>query len=105
MGKKTKKVGIAGKFGAKYGKRVRDAYRDVMQKQTARYKCPRCGKKKVKRVSYAIWECTSCGYKFAGGAYTPSTEIGKAALRIVGAHMRGVEAVAEIEKAEEKEGE
>ncbi len=100
---KTKKVGIAGTFGARYGTKVRDSYRDVMKKQKAKYVCPKCGKKKVRRVSYAIWECSSCGYKFAGGAYTPWTNLGKVAMRVVGAHLKGEEAIKEIAEAEEAE--
>ncbi len=100
---KTKKVHIAGKFGARYGKKIKDTYKSVMKKQKALYHCPKCGKKKVKRVGYALWECQACGYKFAGGAYEPFTNVGKVALRVVNAHIKGKEAMAEIEKAEAEE--
>ncbi len=100
---KTKKLGIAATFGPRYGKKVRDTYRDVMKKQKALYICPKCGKKKVKRIGYALWECQACGYRFAGGAYTPFTELGKVAVRVVSSHVVGEEAIKEIEEAEEKE--
>ena len=99
----TKKLKDAGKFGARYGKKVRDRYRDTLKKQKAEYQCPKCGKKKVKRIGYALWECQSCGYKFAGGAYVPQTNMGKVAQRVVGSHMSGKTAIEEVEKVEEEE--
>ncbi len=99
---KTKKLGVSAKFGARYGKKVRDTYSSVMKKQKNMYVCPRCGKRKVKRVGYAIFECQACGYRFTGGAYTPNTELGKVANRIIGSNITGKEAEAEIEQAEEE---
>ena len=100
---KTKKVHVTGKFGARYGKKVRDTYKQVMKKQKELYECPKCGKKKVKRIGYALWECQACGYKFAGGAYEPFTNVGKVAIRVVSSHTRGEEAIKEIEEAEAEE--
>ncbi len=100
---KTKKVHAAGKFGSRYGKKVRDTYKSVIKKQTALYECPKCGKKKVKRIGYALWECQACGYRFAGGAYEPFTNVGKVAIRVVGSHMKGEEAMKAIEEAEAEE--
>ena len=69
---KTKKVGVAGRFGSRYGKKVRVNFVKVGELRAAKWPCPKCLKKTVKRESAGIWYCSSCGYKFAGKAYKPS---------------------------------
>jgi Ribosomal L37ae protein family len=32
-------------------------------------------------MSIGVWLCGSCGFKFAGGAYAPSTKLGQVAER------------------------
>ena len=66
----TKKVGPAGKFGVRYGKRIRERFIDVHKAR--RGACPNCFSTGLKRVSTGIWECKKCGLKFAGKAYKPS---------------------------------
>ena len=66
---RTKKVGATGKFGARYGLRIRRRYLEVEAQKTKI--CPYCKKKQLKRVAAGIWECKKCKTKFAGGAYTP----------------------------------
>ena len=56
---------------------------EIDKRRAEKFVCPECGKKKVKRVSYAVWECNSCGAKIAGGAYTLNTESGKLAQRAI----------------------
>jgi len=68
---KTKKVGIVGKFGPRYGFTVRRRFADVEVKAKQKYECPNCGALKLRRVSTSIWQCRRCGTKFAGRAYTP----------------------------------
>ena len=67
----TKKVGVSGKFGARYGKSVKDRYRDVQKNAKQKHKCPACLKPGMKRLSSGIWECKKCGHKMAGKAYKP----------------------------------
>ena len=77
MAKRTKKVGPAGRYQARYGVKARTIIRNVEIQQRAKYNCPSCGHKKVKRVSTSIWQCKKCNVKFAGGAYFPKTEAGQ----------------------------
>ncbi len=69
MTNKLKKVGAAGRFGARYGKRVRAKLADVEVKQRVRQKCPLCKKFGVKRTSKGIWECPKCLKRFASDVY------------------------------------
>ncbi|RLG75883.1 MAG: 50S ribosomal protein L37ae [Thermoprotei archaeon] len=72
---RTKVVGIAGRFGARYGSSLRKKWKEVMEKRYSEYTCPYCGKKSVmKRISVGIWQCPKCGAIWAGAAYTPWSE-------------------------------
>lgn len=83
MTKRTKKVGISGKFGPRYGMRIRKRYAELDQKMRRPYRCPTCERMGVKRVSTGIWECRKCGTKFAGGAYLASTSMARTVDRAV----------------------
>ena len=77
-------MGIAGKFGARYGSTLRKRYREVMEKRYAPHQCPFCGfKGKVKRISTGLWTCKKCGAVWAGGAYVPRTGLSKNFPRLV----------------------
>lgn len=67
----TKKIGSAGRFGSRYGRKLRKNVADIEVVQRAAHECPSCRKIAVKRVSFGVWECRSCGRKFAGGAFKP----------------------------------
>ncbi|CCD25692.1 60S ribosomal protein eL43 NDAI_0F03740 [Naumovozyma dairenensis CBS 421] len=73
MSKRTKKVGITGKYGVRYGSSLRRQVKKLEVQQHARYDCSFCGKKTVKRGSAGIWNCKSCNKTVAGGAYAVST--------------------------------
>lgn len=73
MGKRTKKVGITGKYGTRYGSTLRKLVRKIEISQRASYSCSFCGKDRVKRKCVGIWTCKSCGKTTAGGAYTLNT--------------------------------
>lgn len=78
---RKKVVGIAGRFGPRYGSSLRKRWKEVMGKRYSEYECPRCRKKSVlRRIAVGIWQCPKCGYTWAGGAYTPTTEVGKTAV-------------------------
>lgn len=71
-----------GPLKAKFGAPLRSRYIRVLQMAKGVYECPKCGMRKVKRISVGIWLCSKCGYKFAGGAYQPTTEMGRVALQV-----------------------
>ena len=68
----TKKVKSTGRFGAKYGVRIRKRLLAIERSQKKKYVCPKCRAQKVARDSAGIWICSKCGLKFAGGAYNPA---------------------------------
>ncbi len=72
----------------------------------APHECPQCHISTVKRLSVGIWLCGSCGFKFAGGAYLPTTKLGQVAERASRAGVAS-SAVAELkaEKARQMEAE
>jgi large subunit ribosomal protein L37Ae len=67
---RTKKVGFTGKFGARYGRKIRQRILKVGNQK--RYACPGCTKKTLVRESSGIWACRKCGFKVAGKAYKPA---------------------------------
>lgn len=66
---RTKKVGSAGRFGARYGKNIRKKIILIEKKQKAKAKCPYCSKMKVGRLFKGVWQCKKCLIKFTGKAY------------------------------------
>ena len=75
MGRK-KKVGSAGRFGSRYGRKIRLRINKLeeMYKKKA-YECPSCHKNSLKRNAFGIWVCKNCGKKIAGGAYRPPSKV------------------------------
>ncbi|KAK0722796.1 60S ribosomal protein L43 [Lasiosphaeria miniovina] len=73
MSKRTKKVGISGKYGVRYGASLRKLVKKQEVSQHARYTCTFCGKDTVRRTSVGIWNCKACKKTIAGGAYAVAT--------------------------------
>lgn len=73
MTKKTKKVGITGKYGTRYGAALRKIIKKFEVSQHSRYFCNFCGKTALSRVAIGIWRCSGCGITQAGGAWEPTT--------------------------------
>jgi len=71
MARRTKKVGSVGRFGPRYGVKIRRRILEVETVRKAAHACPRCHAMKVRRVGSGIWACRKCGLTFAGGAYRP----------------------------------
>eukprot|EP00826_Nyctotherus_ovalis_P038114 TRINITY_DN354_c0_g1_i2.p1 TRINITY_DN354_c0_g1~~TRINITY_DN354_c0_g1_i2.p1 ORF type:complete len:103 (+),score=34.09 TRINITY_DN354_c0_g1_i2:18-326(+) len=73
MAKRTRKVGICGKFGTRYGASLRKMIKKFEESQHSRYVCPFCGKNAIKRKAVGIWRCRGCGKNIAGGAWELTT--------------------------------
>ncbi len=73
MGRK-RKVGTAGRFGSRYGKKARSIVATIEKVERQRHICPKCDLPYVRRLGKGMWICKKCGNKFAGLAYYPKTE-------------------------------
>lgn len=71
--KRTKKAGIVGKYGTRYGASLRKQIKKSDTSQHAKYLCDFCGKFGVKRQAVGIWHCKDCGKTKAGGAFILNT--------------------------------
>ena len=87
--RKKAKVRTAGRFGVRYGRKIRKMVASSEEQTRAAHKCPRCGKKSVKRVGTGIWRCSRCGYTFVGGTYIPQTPTGIAVQRAIRREAEG----------------
>jgi len=67
---RTKKVGITGKYGARYGRVIREKV--LSATKAKKHPCPACLRPSMRRESAGIWRCRKCGLKLAGKAYKPS---------------------------------
>ena len=71
---KTKKTKAAGRFGARYGRRVRVKIAEIESQQRKKQKCIFCDGT-AKRLSKGIWLCKKCKRKFAHHThYLPEKE-------------------------------
>merc|ERR1712226_1012105 len=73
MAKRTKKAGVVGKYGTRYGAMSRKTVKKMEVSQHATYKCAFCGKDSVKRSAVGIWNCKACKKIIAGGAWVVNT--------------------------------
>ena len=93
---KTKKVGMSGKFGARYGSKVRKAWNVITEKQKGLVKCPRCETKLRNMRQYnGLWHCKKCDATWTGGCWESTTPRGKESQRIA---VRMARELAESEK-------
>ncbi|CAJ2505993.1 Uu.00g001230.m01.CDS01 [Anthostomella pinea] len=92
MTKRTKKVGVTGKYGTRYGASLRKQVKKMEITQHAKYQCTFCGKTTVRRHSVGIWNCRACGKTVAGGAYTVATPAA-AAMRSTLRRLREIQEV------------
>jgi large subunit ribosomal protein L37Ae len=62
-------VGSAGRFGVRYGKKIREAVSLMERKQNVDQQCPYCKKSSCKRLSKGVWKCKKCDKKFTNQTY------------------------------------
>jgi len=68
-------VGSAGRFGPRYGGKIRAKVAVIERAQKQRHVCPKCSMAFVVRVSSGVWKCKKCGNKFGGLAYLPQPQL------------------------------
>merc|ERR1712098_373400 len=75
MAKRTKKVGVVGKYGTRYGASLRKTVKKMGITQHSKYLCTFCGKEAMRRKAVGIWKCEvkNCNIIVAGGAWNYST--------------------------------
>lgn len=71
----VEKYGSVKRFGARYGRKIKERFGKIEKEQRKRQKCPYCSALKVKRVAMGIWKCGRCNAKFTGKAYSVSKKI------------------------------
>lgn len=91
MGRRTKKVGICGKYGTRYGASLRKNIKKMEIQQHSKYNCVYCGKESVKRVATGIWKCKACKKVITGGAYTLNTPAAVTAKSTIARMRKAVE--------------
>ena len=69
MERRTAKVGITGKYGTRYGQKLRKQVKAIEILQRKKNICPFCGKKSIRRTAVGIWKCRACRRTVAGGAW------------------------------------
>jgi large subunit ribosomal protein L37Ae len=89
LGRKTKKVGSTGRFGSRYGAKLRRRVLDIERRRSEPQRCPSCATRALAREAVGLWKCKKCGLSFAGGAYVPFTDAGKAAKRAIAQRVSG----------------
>ena len=78
MAKRTKKVGITGKYGTRYGASLRKVAKRFEISAHATYTCSFCGKDAVRRQAAGIWSCRGCKRQVAGGCWQLGTSAASA---------------------------
>lgn len=108
MERRTVKVGITGKYGTRYGQKLRKQVKAIEILQRTKYTCPFCGKSSVRRSAVGIWKCKACRRSIAGGAWEFSTTAAQTARTTINRLKKdAVELKKEIdleEVEEEKKG-
>ena len=107
MENRTRKVGITGKYGTRYGQKLRKQVKAIEILQRTKSICPFCGKKSIKREAAGIWKCRGCRRAIAGGAWEFVTTAATTAKTTINRLKKNLESrkkpEAEREKDEEEE--
>lgn len=71
----------------KFGASIRKLYSKAIDSKNRKYECPHCHKLKVARKGNSLWVCKSCKSKYAGGAYSFTTEAGEISNRSINEYL------------------
>ena len=106
MERRTAKVGITGKYGTRYGQKLRKQVKAIEILQRKKTICPFCGKTSIKRAAVGIWKCRACKRSVAGGAWEFTTTAATTAKTTIHRLKKNLEAKTVPEEMEEdvKEG-
>ena len=102
MDRRTTKVGITGKYGTRYGAKLRKQVKAIEILQRSKYTCPFCGKNSMKRAAVGIWRCKACRRTVAGGAWEFTTTAAVTAKTTI---QRLKKIIIEMKKAEDEKEE
>ena len=104
MERRTVKVGITGKYGTRYGAKLRKQVKAIEILQRTKYICTFCGKNSIRRSAVGIWRCRACRRNIAGGAWEFSTIAAQTARTTINRLKKEVSDVKKLDE-EEKAGE
>jgi len=79
MESKKSKVGISGKYGTRYGSKLRKQVQTYEILKRMKYTSPFSGKNSIRRKAAGIWYDKSTGRTIAGGAWEFSTNAAQVA--------------------------
>ena len=107
MDNRTKKVGITGKYGTRYGQKLRKQVKAIEILQRTKSICPFCGKKSIRREAAGIWKCRGCRRAIAGGAWEFVTTAATTAKTTINRLKKNIESrkKPEAERDEDEEEE
>ncbi len=104
MERRTVKVGITGKYGTRYGAKLRKQAKAIEILQRTKYTCPFCGKNSIRRHAVGIWRCRACRRTCAGGAWEFATSAALTAKTTINRLKKEVVDIKkEVEEAQEEE--
>ena len=84
MTRRTKKVGNAGRYGARYGVRIRKQINSIGISKNKVYECPRCMHEAVRRVETGVVVADFDEYAlFPRAIRQPTRQGGEASLRFL----------------------
>ena len=101
MERRTAKVGITGKYGTRYGQKLRKQVKAKEILQRKKTICPFCGKTSIKRAAVGIWKCRACKRSVAGGAWEFTTTAATTAKTTIHRLKKNLEAKTVPEEIEE----
>ena len=105
MERRAAKVGITGKYGTRYGQKLRKQVKAIEILQRKKTICPFCGKTAIKRAAAGIWKCRACKRSSAGGAWEFTTTAATTAKTTIHRLKKNMEIKMTPEEIEEEEKE